>query len=127
MNISDIANFGESGKLALSHAERIAREFCLTDLGTEPLFLGVAQLEDVNIRRQFQKVGVDIDEISRAIRRDIRAGEAAAGHKLMLSSGAKKALEAAKEKPAISVRTRSRRLISCSASSRTNRARWSVL
>jgi ATP-dependent Clp protease ATP-binding subunit ClpC len=96
MNISDIANFGESGKLALSHAERIAGEFCLADIETGPLFLGVAQLEDVNIRRQFQKVGVDIDEISRKTRKDIRAGEAAAGHKLMLSPAAKKAVEAAK-------------------------------
>jgi ATP-dependent Clp protease ATP-binding subunit ClpC len=96
MNISDIANFGESGKLALSHAERMAGESGLEDIGAGPLFLGVAQLEDVNIRRQFQKAGVDIDEVSRKIKSDIKAGKSAAGHQLMLSPDAKKAVEAAK-------------------------------
>ena len=97
MNINDIANFGESGKLALSHAERISKETRHDDIGAEHIFLGVAQLEDVNIRRQFQKAGVDIDEVSRTIRSGIKAGEAAAGHQLMLSADAKKAVEAAKQ------------------------------
>ena len=78
MNISDIANFGESGKLALSHAERMAKETRHDDIGPEHVFLGVAQLEDVNIRRQLQKTGVDIDEVSRAIRNGIKTGTAAA-------------------------------------------------
>ena len=97
MNIGDIANFGESGKLALSHAERISKETRHDDIGAEQIFLGVAQLEDVNIRRQFQKAGVDIDEVSRSIRSGIKAGETAAGLQLMLSADAKKAVEAAKQ------------------------------
>ncbi len=96
MNISDIANFGESAKLALSHAERISKETRHDDIGAEHLFLGVAQLEDVNVRRQFQKVGVDIDEVSRTIRSEIKAGAAAAGRQLTLSPDANKAVEAAK-------------------------------
>ncbi|HMA54462.1 MAG TPA: ATP-dependent Clp protease ATP-binding subunit [Acidobacteriota bacterium] len=96
MNISDIANFGESGKLALSHAERMAKETRHDDIGAEHVFLGVAQLEDVNIRRQLQKTGVDIDEVSRAIRNGIKTGTAAAGRPLTLSPEAKRAVDAAK-------------------------------
>ena len=96
MNISDSANFGESGKLALSHAERIAGEFCQDEIGAEALFLGVAQLEDVNIRRQFQKAGVDIDEISRKIHGEMPAAESAKARQRMLSAEAKQAVEAAK-------------------------------
>ena len=66
-----ITNLGESGKLALSHAERIAKQAGFDQIGAEHLFLGVAELEDVNIRRQFQKVGVDMDEVSQKIRKEL--------------------------------------------------------
>ena len=95
MNISDIANFGESGKLALTHAERIAKDLGHDRIGTAHFFLGVAQLEDVHIRRQFQKAGVDIDVISRSIQKEIKAG-ASSVHSLALSVEAKQAVETAK-------------------------------
>lgn len=93
--MNKIGNLGESGKLTLSYAERISRELKHDYIGTEHLFLGVAELEDVNIRRQFQKIGIDVDEISRKIRQEISRGEGLTKHQISLTPAAKKAFEAA--------------------------------
>jgi len=97
MNITDLANFGESGKLALSYGERISKELNHDHFGTDHLFLGVAELEDANIRRQFQKCGVDIDEVSRKIRQEIGKGKTPAKGQVSLTPAAKKALEVARK------------------------------
>jgi len=93
--MNKISNLGESGKLALSYAERISRDLKHDYIGTDHLFLGVAELEDVNIRRQFQKIGIDVDEISRKIRQEISEGERPTMHQSPLTPAAKKAFEAA--------------------------------
>lgn len=93
--MNKISNLGESGKLTLSYAERISRELKHDYIGTEHLFLGVAELEDVNIRRQFQKIGIDVDEISKKIRQEISGGEGLTKHQISLTPAAKKAFEAA--------------------------------
>jgi len=93
--MNKISNLGESGKLTLSYAERISRELKHDYIGTEHLFLGVAELEDVNIRRQFQKIGIDVDEISKKIRQEIRGGGGLTKHQISLTPAAKKAFEAA--------------------------------
>ena len=88
-----INNLGESGKLTLTYAEKAARQLNNQQVGTEHLFLGIVELEDVNIRRQFNKVGVDIDEIAQEIRQELSAGEDQKAVQLFLNHPAKKALE----------------------------------
>jgi ATP-dependent Clp protease ATP-binding subunit ClpC len=93
--MNKISNLGESGKLALSYAERISRDLNHDYIGTDHLFLGVVELEDVNIRRQFQKIGIDVDELSRKIRQEIGRGKAQEKGQISLTPAAKKALEVA--------------------------------
>ena len=95
-----ISNLGESGKLALSYAERVCRESGRERIGTEQLFLGVAELEDVNIRRQFQKAGVDVDEVSKKVKNEIGAGSAPTGRQILLTEAANSALETARKEAA---------------------------
>ncbi len=92
-----ISNLGESGKLVLSYAERISRELNQNYIGTEHLFLGVAELEDVHIRRQFQKIGIDIDEISRKINQEINIGKEPTESQIFFTPKAKKVMETAQK------------------------------
>jgi len=95
-----ISNLGESGKLTLSYAERICKQSGQNRIGTEHLFLGVAELEDVNIRRQFQKAGIDVDEISKTVKKDMGAAGGPAGRQVLLTESAKKAVEVAQREAA---------------------------
>lgn len=96
----NIENLGESGKLAFSYAERFSRDLGHNHIGTEHLFLGVAELEDVNIRRQFQKIGIDIDEVSQKIRQEIGTVKGPAGEQIILTPEAKKSIEVARSEAA---------------------------
>ena len=55
----------------------------------------MAALEDVNIRRQFQKIGVDIDEVSRRIRKELGSGRGTPAGQVPMSLDARRAIEAA--------------------------------
>jgi len=87
------SNLGESGKLTVSKAESICRELSHSYIGTDHLFLGVAELEDVHIRRQFQKIGIDIDEISRKIRQAISSKKEPEESQILFASKTKRVLE----------------------------------
>lgn len=87
-----IFDFGESGKLVFTYAERAARRLNNQQIGTEHIFLGIVELEDINIRRQFSNVGVDVDELSKKITLKITAGQGQKTEQLLLSLPAKKAL-----------------------------------
>ncbi len=91
-----LSNLGESGKLTISYAERICKELNNDYIGTEHLFLGVVELEDVYIRRQFQKIGIDIDEIARKIRQKLKSAKKPEEFQVFFSPEAKKAIETAK-------------------------------
>ena len=99
--MNKISNLGESGKLTLSYAERISRELKHDYIGTDHLFLGVAELEDVNIRRQFQKIGIDVDEVSRKIRQEIKEGVSPTKYQSPLTPAAKKALDVAQREASL--------------------------
>jgi len=93
----NISNLGESGKIALSYAEQISRKLTYGHIGTEHLFLGIAEMEDVHIRRQFQKIGIDIDEVSNKIRREISTGKGVRKEQIFLTPTAKKTIEIARK------------------------------
>jgi ATP-dependent Clp protease ATP-binding subunit ClpC len=92
-------DLGESGKLALSYARRVAKDLAHEAIGTEHLFLGVAELEDVNIRRQFSALGVDLEEVSLEVKKEAGQGSGGA-EEPVLTPQAEKALEVAKEESA---------------------------
>ncbi|MEX2644842.1 MAG: ATP-dependent Clp protease ATP-binding subunit [Gaiellaceae bacterium] len=75
-------DLGESGRLALEYARRAAEGLGAAALGTEHVFLGVAELEDVALRRPLQERGVDPDEVASALRSRAGHGDGAGGRAL---------------------------------------------
>jgi ATP-dependent Clp protease ATP-binding subunit ClpC len=69
-----IPEFGESGKLVFSFARRAADELESPSFGTEHLLLGIADLEDVAMRRVFQAAGIDLDEACETVRTRLERG-----------------------------------------------------
>ena len=59
---------GNSAKLVISHAERARTELDQRYLGVEHLFLGVAALDDVSLRRRSEAAGTDLAEAARRVR-----------------------------------------------------------
>ncbi len=72
-----IEHLGESGKLVLAYARRIASNLTQEEITPEHLLLAVCDLEDLAIRRAAEKAGLDVDELGVAVRR--RTGPAGAG------------------------------------------------
>ena len=96
-----IEDLGQSGRLALTFARLAAVESSVAAVGTEHLFLGVAELEDVAIRRQFAAVDVDLDETCAGLRNaaadDSRRGDRdEPAKRLSFTREAEQALEAAR-------------------------------
>jgi ATP-dependent Clp protease ATP-binding subunit ClpC len=95
-----IEDLGESGKLVLSYARRMAGELSSDSIGTEHLFLGVAELEDVTIRRQLAAVGIELEEIClRVLQAMTPSGNAGRGD-MPLTARAEEALEVARRESA---------------------------
>jgi len=90
-----INNLGESGKIILNYAERVCKELNNEQIDTTHLFMGVAELEDIYIRRQFLKAGIDIDEVSRELKQKIKAEGIKENVQASFSPAARKALEEA--------------------------------
>src|SRR5436309_3212849 len=72
-------DFGESGKLVLNQARRVAADLESLTIGTPHLFLGVVALEDLFINRRFAAAGVDLEAIARRVRRRLAAEGGDAG------------------------------------------------
>ena len=96
-----IDDLGDSGKLALGYTRRIAVELKSEAIGTEHLFLGVAELEDVVIRQQFTRLHIDLERVCAAISKEIAAhpGERR-GEEPLLTDKANQALYAAQDRAA---------------------------
>jgi ATP-dependent Clp protease ATP-binding subunit ClpC len=69
-----IENLGESGKLVLAYAQRIAANLRHAEVGPEHLLLGVGDLEDLGIRRSLLEVGLDLDEACVSLRNELPRG-----------------------------------------------------
>jgi len=67
-------DLGESAKLALSYTLQICQKLQFDYIGTEHLFLGVMELQDASIMRQFSRAGADVEEISKAMLKRIGRG-----------------------------------------------------
>ena len=93
-----IEDLGESGKLVLSYARRAAEDLSSEAIGSEHLFLGVAELEDLALRRLFQARGVDLDEVCEELRGRLAHG-VPTGY-LPLTDTAEQAFEVAKHEAA---------------------------
>src|SRR2546422_6495161 len=94
-----IDDLGESGRLALAFARLVALELGAPTVGTEHLFLGVAQLGDVTIRDRVAMVGVDLDRVCAEIRSEA-GGSGEADGKLSFTAEAQLAVEAARHEAA---------------------------
>jgi len=90
-----IEDLGESGKLVLGYARRAAEDLSSEAIGTEHLFVGVVELEDLALQRLFRARGVDLDEVAEELRGRIEGGSPT-GY-LPLTEAAEQALEVAKE------------------------------
>lgn len=88
---------GESAKVALSYAVLISQKLEHNYLGTEHLFLGVMRLEDVNIKRQFSRAGVDLDEVRDKILKKVGTGPGTEKDQVFLTPRAQKVLTMAAE------------------------------
>jgi ATP-dependent Clp protease ATP-binding subunit ClpC len=95
-----IEDLGESANLALGYARRFAQELGSEEIGTEHLFLAVAELEDVVIRQQFTRLRIDLEEICGEIRQELGPGTGERRRDPPLSERANRALYAAQERAA---------------------------
>ncbi|HEX9824929.1 MAG TPA: ATP-dependent Clp protease ATP-binding subunit [Actinomycetota bacterium] len=99
-------NLGESGKLVVAYARRIAATLGHDAIEPEHLFMGLGELGDLAIRRALLRVGLDLDEARLRVRDRLDAGpEARAPGELSLTSEARRVLEVAGEQ-AVQLRER---------------------
>ncbi len=68
-------NLGESVRLMFGYAQQICQELDHHYIGTEHLFLGLAQIEDDTIYRLFEADNLDIDEVCSKIHDEIGTGD----------------------------------------------------
>ncbi len=68
-----IGNLGESGKVVLAYARRIATNLDHGEVTPAHLLLAVGDLEDLAIRRAAEKGGLDLDELCAAVRHRLMA------------------------------------------------------
>jgi ATP-dependent Clp protease ATP-binding subunit ClpC len=92
----DVEGLGESAKLVLGYARRAAEDLGHAAVGTEHLFLGIVELEDVPIRRLFLARAVDVDEVSLALKNRLGPGSSSVGEP-MFTPAAERGLETAAE------------------------------
>ncbi|MDT8401327.1 MAG: ATP-dependent Clp protease ATP-binding subunit [Bacteroidales bacterium] len=95
-----IDKLGESGKLAITFAEQITRQLRFVNMETGHLFLGVVELKDVHIQIQFQKVGLDINNLRDKIWNMLSKGGGKIGVQIFLSLEVRKSLEVAQREAA---------------------------
>jgi ATP-dependent Clp protease ATP-binding subunit ClpC len=89
-------NFGDSARMALSHAQRLSHEMSHHYLSTEHIFLGVLELEDVGIQRCFQSVGIDSGELADAVRAHVEGPTEENPGRTLFTPRAERALQIAK-------------------------------
>jgi ATP-dependent Clp protease ATP-binding subunit ClpC len=92
-----IDDLGESGRIVLASARRVAEELGSESIAPEHLLVGVVELEDLALQRAFQSEGLDLDAACVELRVRLRGPGAAA---LQFSLDAERALERAKEEAA---------------------------
>ncbi|MFO7972631.1 MAG: ATP-dependent Clp protease ATP-binding subunit [Desulfobacterales bacterium] len=90
-----IEDLGDSGKLCITFAERIARQLTHANITTAHLFLGVAELKDIHIQNQFQKVGLDINNICDKVWGTLSVGDGKIKDQVFISPEVRKALDVA--------------------------------
>ena len=90
-----IENLGESGKIVIAYARRIAANLNADTVGTEHLFLGVGDLEDSAIQKALLEAGLDMDEACARIRKKVPSGTGSGGGELPFSAESEAALEEA--------------------------------
>jgi ATP-dependent Clp protease ATP-binding subunit ClpC len=92
-----IDNLGDSGKLVLGYARQAAAKLGSDAVGSEHLFLGVGDLEDLAIRRALLEASVDLDEACIEVRKEAAGEPAAAVGDLPLAPEADAALGRAQD------------------------------
>jgi ATP-dependent Clp protease ATP-binding subunit ClpC len=92
-----IGNLGESGKVVLAYARRIATNLEHGEIAPAHLLLAIGDLEDLAIRRASEKGGLDLDELCAAVRRRLVATTGLAGGPRQLGAEADEILTRAEE------------------------------
>ncbi len=90
-----INNLGESGKLVLAYAQRIATNLRHPEVEPEHLLLGIGDLEDLGIRRSLLDAGLDLDEACVALRKQLQRGQLPSQGSVPLTPEARTVLERA--------------------------------
>jgi ATP-dependent Clp protease ATP-binding subunit ClpC len=92
-----IENLGESGKVVLAYARRIASNLNHGEITPAHLLLAVGDLEDLAIRRAAEKAGLDLDELCADIRARVRQQSGLVGGARRLGAAAEAVLTRAEE------------------------------
>ena len=92
-----IESLGESGKLVLAYARRIATNLHHREIAPVHLLLAIGDLEDLAIRRAAEKAGLDIDELCAVTRRRLRQEEGTVGGPAHLGAEADSVLSRAEQ------------------------------
>lgn len=89
-------DLGESAKLALTYAMHTCWDLKHRGLSPEHLFLGITELEDLNLRRCFSMAGADMDTTAVRVREDLAMGSDDTRH-VYLTAKTQKILQNAAE------------------------------
>jgi ATP-dependent Clp protease ATP-binding subunit ClpC len=92
-----IGNLGESGKVVLAYARRIATNLDHGEITPAHLLLAIGDLEDLAIRRAAEKGGLDLDELCAAVRRRLVGASGLVGGARQLGADADAILTQAEE------------------------------
>jgi ATP-dependent Clp protease ATP-binding subunit ClpC len=92
-----IDNLGESGRLLLARAARLATDLGHYYIGTEHLFLAIVELGDPALRRPFAQRAIDMDEVAAEVRRRIGAGGPESAKQVVFTPRTEKVLQLAAE------------------------------
>jgi ATP-dependent Clp protease ATP-binding subunit ClpC len=92
-----IGNLGESGKVVLAYARRIATNLDHGEITPAHLVLAIGDLEDLAIRRSAEKGGLDLDELCAAVRRRLIDAPGLVGGPRQLGAAADEILTRAEE------------------------------
>jgi ATP-dependent Clp protease ATP-binding subunit ClpC len=92
-----IGNLGESGKVVLAYARRIATNLDHGEINPAHLLLAVGDLEDLAIRQASAKGGLDLDQLCAVVRRRLADTPGLVGGPRQLGAAADEVLTRAEE------------------------------
>jgi len=90
-------NLGESVRLMFGYAQQICQESQHHYIGTEHLFLGLAQIEDNSINQLFEAAALEISEVCSKIREEIGTGDGPVSNRIFATPRTNRVLQIARK------------------------------